>query len=71
MRAVSQTCHLIRRNGVRSDRRRVPAALVSHIGKPFVQFSLGATSLKEAKKLHATEDLKWSMRFEAASSRWG
>src|ERR1700687_6190792 len=66
MKAVSQTYHLSRRNGVWSYRRRVPTPLVQAFGKKFIQFSLDTTDLKEAKKRRAAEDLKWTTRFEAA-----
>jgi integrase len=66
MKAVSQTYHLLRRNGVWYYRRRVPGPLVQTFGKHFVQRSLGTTSLAEAKKLRAVEDLKWTTQFEAA-----
>jgi hypothetical protein len=39
---------------------------VPSFGKTFVQRSLGTTNLAEAKKLRSAEDLKWSVRFEAA-----
>jgi hypothetical protein len=66
MKAVSQTYHLNRRNGVWHYRRRVPTALAESIGKRFIQFSLGTADLKEAKKRRAAEDLKWSTQFEVA-----
>jgi hypothetical protein len=55
IKAVSQTCHLNRRNGVWHYRRRVPVALAKSLGKTFVQFSHGTASLKEAKKRRALE----------------
>ena len=64
---MSQTYHLIKRNGVWSYRRRVPTHLVRLLGKKTIQFSLHTASLKEAKKRRAAEDLKWSTRFEARS----
>ena len=63
---MSQTAHLIRRNGVYHYRRRVPDALVEAFGRKEVHRSLGTTSLAEAKKRRAVEDLKWSTRFETA-----
>src|SRR3954453_2238598 len=68
MEALSQTYHLIRRNGVWSYRHRVPTHLVQTFGKPVIQFSLRTSDLREAKKRRAAEDLKWSTRFEAAES---
>src|SRR4051794_21856056 len=69
MEALSQTYHLMRRNGVWSYRRRVPAHLVPTFGKPVIQFSLRTSDLREAKKRRAAEDLKWSTRFEVAENR--
>src|ERR1700722_6684600 len=71
MRPVSQTYHLVRRNGIWSYRRRVPTHLVAAIGKKLIQFSLATSNLKEAKKRRAAEDLKWSTRFEAAEKNGG
>ncbi len=71
MKAVSQTYHLTRRNGVWSYRRRVPTPLVQIIGKKVIQFSLCTSDLKEAKKRRAAEDLKWSTRFEVAEQGAG
>src|ERR1051325_6086479 len=68
MTAMSQTYHLIRRNGVWSYRRRVPTHLLQTFGKSVIQFSLRTSDLKEAKKRRSAEDLKWSTRFEAAES---
>jgi hypothetical protein len=71
MTAMSQTYHLLRRNGIWSYRRRVPTHLIEAFGKEFIQFSLGTRSLKEAKKRRAAEELKWSTRFEAAETELG
>src|SRR6266540_1931014 len=71
MKAVSQTYHLMRRNGVWSYRRRVPTHLTQTFGKKVIQFSLETSSLKEAKKRRAAEDLKWSTQFEAAEKELG
>jgi integrase len=71
MTAMSQTYHLLRRNGVWSYRRRVPTHLVEAFGKEIIQFSLATRSLTEAKKRRAAEDLKWSTRFEAAEKSLG
>jgi len=68
MKKVSQTYHLIRRNGTYQYRRRVPLELVAVIGKKEIQFSLGTSNLTEAKKRRAVEDLKWSTRFEVAAN---
>jgi hypothetical protein len=65
MEQVSATHHLIRRNGVWYYRRRVPTPLVPSFGKKVIQFSLDTSSLKEAKKRRAAEDLKWTTQFEA------
>jgi Domain of unknown function (DUF6538) len=64
---VSQTYHLVRRNGVWHYRRRVPTELVESLGRKEVQFSLGTRVLKEAKTRRAAEDLKWDIQFERAS----
>lgn len=64
---LSQTAHLVRRNGVYHYRRRVPDALVEAFGRKEVHRSLCTTSLAEAKKRRAVEDLKWETRFEAAA----
>ena len=66
---MSQTNHLIRRNGTWYYRRRVPLALVEHIGSKFIQFSLHTTDLNEAKKRRAVEDIKTAHRFEAAGAK--
>jgi integrase len=65
---VSQTHHLIRRNGVWYYRRRVPQAFQSVLGKKEIHVSLGTNNLPEAKKLRAVEDLKWSAQFENAAN---
>src|SRR5579862_8787319 len=64
--SLSQSARLIRRNGVYHYRRRVPDALVENIGKREVHRSLGTTSLAEAKKRRAVEDIRWDARFQAA-----
>ncbi len=66
---MSQTNHLIRRNGTWYYRRRVPLALVENIGSKFIQFSLHTTDLNEAKKRRAVEDIKTAHRFEAAGPK--
>jgi hypothetical protein len=70
MKQVSTTHHLTRRMGVWYYRRRVPNALVPTFGK-IIQFSLQTTSLKEAKRLRAVEDLKCATKFEAAEQKIG
>src|SRR6266511_660708 len=65
MKTVSGNHHLVRRNGVYYFRRRVPRQLVKSIGCKTIQFSLGTTSLKEAKKLRAAKDIEWDARFDA------
>ena len=69
MTAVPQTYHLARRNGVWSYRRRVPTRLIENFGKKVIQFSVETSSLKEAKKRRAAEDLKWTTQFEAAEKQ--
>jgi hypothetical protein len=63
---VSTQHHLTKRNGVFYYRRRVPLHLIERFGKTIIQFSLQTSSLKEAKKQRAVEDLKWTTQFEAA-----
>ncbi len=63
---MAQTNHLSRRNNVWYYRRRVPLALVETFRKTNIQFSLGTSDLKEAKKLRAAAELKWNARFEDA-----
>jgi integrase len=63
---VSAQHHLTKRSGVFYYRRRVPQHLVESFGKTAIQFSLHTSSLKEAKKLRALEDLKWTTQFETA-----
>ena len=64
---MSGNNHLSRRNGVYYYRRRVPAQLIKPIGSKVIQFSLGTTSLKEAKQLRTAKDLEWDVRFEACT----
>src|SRR5437764_5317917 len=71
MEQVSATHHLIRRNGVWYYRRRVSMPLVAMFGKKVIQFSLNTSSLKEAKKRRAAEDLKWTTQFDAAEKKNG
>ncbi|MBR1149853.1 site-specific integrase [Bradyrhizobium sp. JYMT SZCCT0428] len=66
---MSSTYHLFKREGVWNYRRRVPTALIPLIGKKTIQFSLGTTDLKEAKKRRALEDLKTAAQFEAAEEK--
>jgi len=68
MEALPHTHHLLRRNGIWSYRRRVPTHLVEAFGKPVIQYSLRTSSLKDAKKLRAAEDLKWDIQFETAAT---
>ncbi|HEY6702207.1 MAG TPA: DUF6538 domain-containing protein, partial [Pseudolabrys sp.] len=63
---MSTQHHLTKRNGVFYYRRRVPLHLVECFGKSIIQFSLHTSSLKEAKKRRAVEELKWTTQFEAA-----
>jgi DNA gyrase/topoisomerase IV subunit A len=65
---VSTQHHLTKRNGVFYYRRRVPLHLVEGFGKSIIQFSLQTSSLKEAKKRRAVEDLKWTTQFEAVDN---
>jgi hypothetical protein len=69
MKTVSANNHLLRRNGVYYYRRRVPAQLVSALGRKFVQLSLNTTSLQQAKKLRTVKDLEWDAQFEAAEKK--
>lgn len=64
---MSQTTHLLRRKGVYHYRRRVPPDLAAAIGCREIHRSLGTSSLADAKKLRALEDLKWDARFETAA----
>ncbi len=68
MEKVSSTYHLTQRNGVWYYRRRVPIQLIGTFGKKVIQFSLETSSLKEAKKRRAAEDLKWSIQFDATEA---
>jgi hypothetical protein len=67
MKTVSGNNHLSRRKCVYYYRRRVPAQLIKPIGSKVIQFSLGTTSFKEAKKLRTAKDLEWDVRFEACA----
>jgi hypothetical protein len=69
MKTVSANNHLLRRNGVYYYRRRVPAQLVSVLGRKFIQLSLNTTSLAQAKKLRTVKDLEWDAQFEAAEKK--
>jgi hypothetical protein len=69
MKTVSANNHLLRRNGVYYYRRRIPAHLVSALGRKFVQQSLDTTSLAQAKKLRTVKDLEWDAQFEAAEKK--
>ena len=68
MEKVSDTHHLVRRNGVWYFRRRVPKPLVVALGKKIIQYSLDTSDKKDAKKRREIEDVKWSARFEALVS---
>lgn len=65
MEKVSDTHHLVNREGVWYFRRRVPKPLVAALGKNIIQYSLDTSSKKEAKSRREIEDVKWSARFEA------
>jgi hypothetical protein len=69
--SLSQSARLNRRNGVYHYRRRVPDALIENIGKREVHRSLGTTSLAEAKRRRAVEDIRWDARFQAAEFNTG
>src|ERR1035437_3676448 len=69
MKAMSSKYHLYKREGVWNYRRRVPTALIPSFGKKTIQFSLGTSDLKEAKKRRALEDLKTAAQFEAAEKK--
>src|ERR1700732_3173045 len=67
MKTVSGNNHLSRRKGVYYYRRRVPAQLIKPIGSKVIQFSLGTTSLTQAKQLRTAKGLEWYVRFEACT----
>jgi hypothetical protein len=69
MKTVSANNHLLRRNGVYYYRRRVPAHLVSALGRKFIQLSLSTASPTQAKKLRTVKDLEWDAQFEAAEKK--
>src|SRR5258706_8140368 len=69
MKAMSPTYHLFKREGVWNYRRRVPTALIPSIGKKTIQFSLGTSDLKAAKKRRALEDLKTGALFDDAEKK--
>jgi integrase len=71
MEKVSDTHHLVRRDGVWYFRRRVPKPLVAALGKKIIQYSLDTSDKKEAKKRREIEDVKWSARFEALVAEQG
>lgn len=66
---MSSTYHLFKREGVWNYRRRVPTALIPLIGKKTIQFSLGTSDLKAAKKRRALEDLKTGALFDDAEKK--
>lgn len=66
---MSPTYHLFKREGVWNYRRRVPTSLIPLIGKKTIQFSIGTSDLKKAKKRRAVEDLKADAQFEAAEQK--
>jgi integrase len=66
MEDVSDSYHLICRNGVWYYRRRVPEHLAATIGKKVIQFSLQTNNKKEAKKHRDVWDARWSLEFEKA-----
>jgi hypothetical protein len=64
---LSQTTRLTRRKGVYHYRRRVPDPLVATIGKREIHQSLDTSSLAEAKRRRALEDIRWDARFRVAA----
>jgi hypothetical protein len=68
MNKMPETHHLTRRQSVWYFRRRVPPHLVAAFGKRMLQFSLGTTSLKEAKRRREIADIEWSAKFAAAEN---
>jgi integrase len=69
MKTVSANNHLLRRNGVYYYRRRVPAPLISALGRKIIQLSLNTSSLQQAKKFRTVKDLEWDAQFEAAEKK--
>ena len=63
---MSDSHHLIRRQGVWYYRRRVPTPLRAAMGKSVIQFSLRTSNKAEAKKLREAWDVRLSAEFERA-----
>ena len=71
MKKVSDSHHLIRRQGVWYYRRRVPQPLRAAMGKSVIQFSLRTSNKAEAKKLREAWDVRLSAEFERADKATG
>jgi hypothetical protein len=71
MKSVADTHHLQRRGAVCHYYRRVPDALAKALGRRFIKYSLGVTSLADARKLRTIEDLKTDALFAAAEKGKG
>jgi len=69
MSNVSDSHHLVKREGVWYFRRRVPQHLIAALGKKVIQFSLRTSNKSEAKKRREIEDLKWSAHFSELEGR--
>lgn len=64
MRTMSDTFHLIPRNGVWYYRRRVPENLIPALGRKYLQYSLETRIKAEAKKRRTIADLEADALFE-------
>ncbi len=65
---MSDSHHLVRRQGVWYYRRRVPTHARAALGRSVIQFSLKTTQKGEAKKLREAYDVRWSAEFERAEA---
>jgi len=67
MEKVSTTLHMFqRKNGVWYYKRRVPEDLVGALKTKTIQFSLGDTNVKIARKRREVADVEWTSRFDEA-----
>ena len=66
MKPVADTHHLQKRGDLYTFYRRVPKHLVPILGRTFVKKALGVSSLAEAKKLRAIEEVRTNALFDAA-----
>jgi len=70
MKKVSTTLHMVqRKNGVWYFKRRVPKDLVGAFGFKTIQFSLGDTNVKTARKRREVADVDWTSRFDEARAK--